>query len=206
MREALRHRIMAFDVNLREHAMGHAEQKAVFTASDYLAWEATQSERHEFVGGEVFAMAGAEDRHVTAGGNIYMALRQHLSGSPCRTFMSDMKLHVTATNQYFYPDVMVTCSALDLASPLAKSEPKLIIEVLSPSTAAYDRGLKFGYYRALPSLQEYVLIDLDTRSTDCYRKGEHGLWVLHPFDSGEAVSLASVALEISAAVLFAEVA
>ena len=185
--------------------MGHAAQNPTFSAADYLQWEATQPDRHEFIDGEVFAMAGAEDRHVTVGGNLYMALRQHLSGSPCRTFMSDMKLHVAAANQYFYPDVMVTCSEQDKTTPLVKSEPKLLVEVLSPSTAAYDRGLKFSCYRALPSLREYALIDLDSRTTDCYRKGDDGLWVLHPFASGETVELASVALTVSAAALFAEV-
>ena len=186
--------------------MGRPVPQTIFSADEYLVWEAAQTERHEFHDGEVFAMAGAEDRHVTACGNFYMALRQHLSGSPCRTYMSDMKLHVASANQYFYPDVMVTCSPQDQANALIKSEPKLIVEVLSPSTAAYDRGLKFGFYRALPSLQEYVLVDLDTRATDCYRKGADGLWVLHPFASGETVALASVALEISAAQMFVEVA
>ena len=150
-------------------------------------------------------MAGAEDRHVTVAGNLYIALRQHLSVSPCRTYMSDMRLHVAAANSYFYPDVLVTCSALDMTSPMVKTEPKLIIEVLSPSTAAYDRGVKFSHYRSLTSLEEFVLIDLDARSTDCYRKGADGLWVLHPFARGESVSLASVGLELSAAQIFAEV-
>jgi len=185
--------------------MGHAEPKAAFSAADYLAWEAGQTDRHEFIDGEVFAMAGAEDRHVTVAMNLAFALRQHLAGSPCRTYMSDMRLHVAAANSYFYPDVLVTCSALDLASPLVKTEPKLIAEVLSPSTAAYDRGLKFSHYRSLASLHEYVLIDLDSRTTDSYRKGADGLWVLHPFARGEPVCLASVALELSAAQLFAEV-
>jgi Uma2 family endonuclease len=185
--------------------MGQSAEKTVFTAADYLAWEADQLDRHEFLDGEVFAIAGAEDRHVTVSMNVAFALRQHLSGSPCRTYMSDMRLHIAAANGYFYPDVLVTCSALDLASALVKTEPKLIVEVLSPSTAAYDRGLKFSHYRRLARLEEYVLIDLDTRSTDCYRKGADGLWVLHPFARGEAVSLASVALELSAAQLFAEV-
>ena len=112
---------------------------------------------------------------MTVAGNLFIALRQHLAGSRCRTFMSDMCLQVAAANSYFYPDVLVTGSALDLASPMAKTEPKLIAEVLSPSTAAYDRGLKFSHYRSLPCLQEYVLIDLDTRSTDCFRKGDDGL-------------------------------
>ena len=188
-----------------EYAMGHAAAKPTFTAADYLAWEATQPERHDFVDGEVFAMAGAEDRHVTAAGNLYIALRQHLGGSPCRTFMSDMRLHVAAADSYFYPDILVTCSPLDLASSLVKSDPKLIIEVLSPSTAAYDRGLKFSHYRNLPNLEEYALIDLDTRTTDVYRKGADGFWVLHPFKRDETVMLASVGLEISVGVMFAEV-
>ena len=185
--------------------MGQAAQKTIFTAADYLVWESAQLDRHEFLDGEVFAMAGAEDRHVTVSMNLAFALRQHLSGSPCRTFMSDMRLHVAAANSYFYPDVLVTCSALDLDSPMVKTEPRLIAEVLSPSTAAYDRGVKFSHYRRLASLQEYLLIDLDTRSTDCYRKGADGLWVLHPFARGEPVSLASVALELRADQLFAEV-
>ena len=78
-----------------------------FSAEDYLAWEPAQLDRHEFVDGDVFAMAGAEDRHVTVAGNVYMALRQHLSGSPCRTYMSDMRLQVAAAHSYFYPDVLV---------------------------------------------------------------------------------------------------
>ncbi len=185
--------------------MGRPAHEATFSADDYVAWESTQLDRHEYLDGEVFAMAGAEDRHVTVAGNLYIALRQHLTGSPCRTYMSDMRLQVAAANSYFYPDVLVTCSPLDAASPLVKTEPKLIIEVLSPSTAAYDRGLKFGQYRSLPSLQEYVLLDLDTRTTDCYRLGADGFWVLHPFARGEAVSLASVALTLTADQLFADV-
>ena len=185
--------------------MGQPAHKPVMTAADYLAWEAEQTERHEFVGGETFAMAGAEDRHVTVTMNVGFALRQHLAGTPCRTFITDMRLHVAALGNYFYPDIMVTCSAADLASPMAKSEPKLIVEVLSPSTAAYDRGLKFSHYRNLPSLQEYVLIDIDTRAVDCYMLGTDGLWVLHPFAANETVTLASVALQVTAAQLFAEI-
>ena len=91
-----------------------------------------------------------------------------------------------------------------LASPLVKTEPKLIVEVISPGTAADDRGLKFSQYRGLVRLEEYVLIDLDRRNTDCYRKGGDGLWVLHPFARGEPVALASVSLTLTAAQLFAQ--
>jgi len=185
--------------------MGQPAHKPTFSAADYLAWEPSQLDRHEYIDGEVFAMAGAEDRHVTVSLNIAMALRQHLGGSPCRTYITDMRVRVASANSYFYPDVLVTCSAGDAARPIFKTEPKLIIEVLSSGTAAYDRGLKFSYYRGLQSLEEYVLIDPETRNTDCYRKGSDGLWVLHPFAKDEPVTLASVALTLSAAQLFADV-
>lgn len=184
--------------------MGNAASQPRMTAAEFLAWELAQPDRHEFVEGEIFAMAGAEDRHVTVSLNVAMALRQHLAGSPCRTYMSDMRLKLATSDNYFYPDVFVTCSAQDKAQPLVKSEAKLVVEVLSPGTAAYDRGLKFSHYRTLPSLQEYVLVDVETRVTDCYRLGSDGLWVLHPFARGESVELASVALTISAEQLFAE--
>jgi Uma2 family endonuclease len=134
-----------------------------------------------------------------------MALRQHLAGSPCRTFMADIRVQARAGDAYFYPDVIVTCSAADRSSALIKREPTLIVEVLSPSTAAYDRGEKFALYRGIASLMEVAFVDLYSRRTDVYRRGADGLWVLHPFDAGETVSLASMGLTITAQVLFAEV-
>jgi Uma2 family endonuclease len=185
--------------------MALSAQTTSCTADEYLIWEATQAERHHYVNGEVFSMAGAEDRHVTVCLNLALALRQHLQGSACRTYMADMKVHLRAANSYFYPDLLVTCSPKDAQDRLIKREPSLVIEVLSPSTAAYDRGAKFTAYRQLPSLQEYALIDIDTRSSDVYRKGADGLWVLHPFGPGESVQFASVDLTVTAASLFAEV-
>ena len=185
--------------------MAQPAHAPIFTAEDYFAREAEQTERLEFLDGEVFAMAGVQDRHVTVTMNLAFALRQQQRGSPYRTFMSDMRVQVAAANSYFYPDVIVTCSSNDAASSHTKAEPTLLAEVLSPSTAAYDRGLKFAHYRSIPSLQEYVLIDIDTRTTDCYRKGSDGLWVLHPFARGESIALASVGMELTADALFAEV-
>ncbi len=176
-----------------------------FTAADYLAWEATQPERHEFVDGEVFAMAGAEDRHVTVCLNVAMALRQHLRGTPCRTFMADMKVQAQADSSYFYPDVVVTCSAADADSRQIKREPRLIVEVLSPGTEAYDRGEKFARYRQIASLSEYALVDFEHRRVDVFRKQPDGLWVLHPFDAQTPLTLASVELVIDAQTLYAEI-
>jgi Uma2 family endonuclease len=184
--------------------MGQAERQNKMTAAEFLAWELGQAERHEFVGGEVFAMAGAEDRHVTVAMNLAFRLREHLRGSPCRTYMADMRLAIASMGSYLYPDIMVTCSARDASSSLTKSEPTLVVEVLSPSTAEYDRNLKFKHYRSLHSLKEYALIELDSRSVDVYRLGADGLWVLHPFAEGQTVQLASVDMAITAQALFAE--
>ena len=185
--------------------MGQPAPQQRFTADDYLAWEAMQTERHEYLDGEVSARGGADDAHVTIAGNVAMALRQHLSGSRCRAYMSDMRLRIEAADAYFYPDAMVTCSDADRASPLVKREPLLVVEVLSPSTAAYDRGTKFGHYRRLPSLREFALVDAEARTADVYRLGGDGLWVLHPSARGEAVALASVGLTLGAERLYADV-
>lgn len=185
--------------------MGHAAVRTQMTARDFLAWDAQQSVRHEFIAGEVFAMAGANEAHVTVALNVAMQLRQQLAGTPCRTFITDMKLRVEAADAFYYPDVMVTCSAADAADPLVKREPTLLVEVLSPATAAYDRGDKFAAYRKLPSLREVLLVDVESRRSDVFRKRDDGLWVLHPFEPGEAVALDSVGVEMSAQALWAEV-
>lgn len=185
--------------------MGHAALPLPMTADEFLAWDARQTVKHEFVSGELFAMAGAHEAHVVATMNMGMALRRHLKGSPCRTFTTDMKLRVEAADAFFYPDVMVTCSAADATDPLVKREPVLVVEVLSPSTAAYDRGEKFAAYRQLPSLQEYLVIDPAARRCDLHRKGADGLWVLHPGEREQGVTLASVELALDGATLWDEV-
>lgn len=173
------------------------------TAQEFLAWEANEPLKHEFVRGEVFAMTGAGDRHITAAGNLYIACRAHLDGTPCMAYFSDMKVRVTEADAYFYPDMLVTCSAADAATPLEKSEPVLVAEVLSPSTAAHDRGDKFAAYRMIPSLREYLLVDPASRRCDLFRRGDNGLWVLHPFTTDEPVRLDSIDLDLSPAVLWA---
>ena len=184
--------------------MGQALARHRMTADEFLAWDSSQSDRHEFVCGEMFAMAGGEDRNDLVAGNLYIALRQHLSGSPCRVFGSDVKLHVQAADSFFYPDVMVTCSSADAADRLIKRQPLLLVEVLSPATAAFDRGDKFTACRQLPSLAEVLLVDVDRQRCDLYRKGTDGLWVLHPSEPGQGVHLSSVELAVTAEVLWAE--
>jgi len=185
--------------------MGHAAAQLPMTADEFIAWDATQTIKHEFVRGEIHAMSGAHEAHVTATMNVAMALRQHLRGSPCRTFAADMKLRVEAADAYFYPDVFVTCSAADATDPLIKREPVLVVEVLSPATAAYDRGEKFAAYRLLASLQEYLLVDPAARRCDLYRKGANGLWVLHPGEPEQGLHFDSVGLDLDGQRLWDEV-
>jgi Uma2 family endonuclease len=187
-----------------ERPVGYALKRQPMSAAEFLAWEETQPTRHEFVRGEVFAMVGVVDRHNTVSLNLAIALRQHLRGSPCRVYAIDVKLRVEAADCYFYPDVMVTCSGADLGDRTIKREPVLVVEVLSPSTAAFDRGDKFADYRALPSLREYLLIDVDRQRCELYRLGSDGLWVLHPGLDGAGAELTSVGLTIRGEDLWAD--
>lgn len=177
-----------------------------FDAQAYLAWEAEQSTKHEYHDGEVFAMAGASDAHVTVALNIAMALRNHLRGSPCSVFISDMKLRVEEDNAFFYPDVFVTCADSDRGQSHSKSAPVLVVEVLSPATSAYDRGAKFAAYRKLPTLREYALIDPERLSLDLFRReGDSKRWVLHPIEAGGHVEWASVGLQVPLEALYEDV-
>ena len=177
-----------------------------FDAQAYLAWEAEQSTKHEYHDGEVFAMAGASDAHVTVALNIAMALRNHLRGSPCSVFISDMKLRVEEDNAFFYPDIFVTCAESDRGQSHSKSAPVLVVEVLSPATSAYDRGAKFAAYRKLPTLREYALIDPERLSLDLFRRdGDSKRWVLHPIEAGGHVEWASVGLQVPLEALYEDV-
>lgn len=178
-----------------------------FDAQSYLDWEEQQPEKHEYWAGEVFAMAGASDAHVTIALNVAMALRSHLRGSPCSVYISDMKLQLQQDKAFFYPDVFVTCAEADRALALYKSEPSLVVEVLSPSTSAYDRGAKFAAYRTLASLREVLFIDSERLSADLFRRDEAGRWVLYPYDAAQPlVELASVDLQLPLQAVYEDVA
>ncbi len=159
---------------------------------EYLTEEELSPVKHEYIDGQVYAMAGASDAHVTIAGNLFALLRNYLRGSGCRVYMSDMKAHIETANTFYYPDVMVTCDARDKALPNHKKYPCLIVEVLSESTEAFDRGDKFINYQQLPTLQEYVLINQKRQRLECFRRNAEGLWVLHPYTQGSEIHLASI--------------
>lgn len=168
---------------------------------EFLAWENTQAERHEFLRGEVFAMVGARRVHGVVSLNIASALKSHLKGSPCRAFMEGMKLQA-ADDALFYPDVFVTCDAQDLKTDMVFRQPTLVVEVLSPTTQAFDRGLKFAAYRQIASLQEYLLVDPDTRRVELFRRNERGNFELIDQTGAADLVLDSVAMRLPMAEVF----
>jgi Uma2 family endonuclease len=171
------------------------------TLEDYLRWENEQPERHEFYRGEVFAFACGKRVHGRVVANLARALGSALSGSKCQVFSEGMKVQ-PADDAILYPDVFVACDPDDLCTEMIFHAPKLVIEVLSPSTQAYDRSQKFALYRRMASLQEYALVDPETRRVEVFRIGADGLWVLHDMSEAAMVTLASVGCEVTMVAMF----
>lgn len=151
------------------------------TPEEYLKLEANSPIKHEYIGGEVYAMAGASDAHVTIALNLAALLRAHLRGSGCRVYISDMKVRFEPLQRFYYPDLLVTCDTRDQETTHYKRFPRLVVEVLSDSTEAFDRGDKFADYQTIESLQEYVLINTRRQRVECFRRNNEGLWVLQPY-------------------------
>ncbi|MGB3239906.1 MAG: Uma2 family endonuclease [Geitlerinemataceae cyanobacterium] len=153
------------------------------TPEEYLKLEEQSDIKHEYIDGYVYAMAGASDAHVTVALNLAANLRNHLRGSGCRVYIADMKVRIESLNRYFYPDVMVSCDRRDRETPNHKQFPCLIVEVLSNSTEAFDRGDKFADYQQIESLKEYVLINTKRQRIECFRRNDEGFWVLQYYTS-----------------------
>lgn len=188
--------------------MGHAQPVNRLGFDAYLEWEAMQPDKHEFLAGEVFAMTGARRAHVTVAGNLFAALRAHVRGGPCRAYISDMKVRVATADASFYPDVVVTCDPRDHVSEQYLEHPTVVVEVLSDATAAFDRGEKFAAYRRLASLREYVIVDMDSRRIECFRRDSTDHWVLYEFNetvANEACELTSLGVSIPLAAIFEDV-
>ncbi|MDE2398033.1 MAG: Uma2 family endonuclease [Burkholderiales bacterium] len=179
-----------------------ARTQPELTLQAYLAWENEQPEKHEFHRGEVFAMVGARRIHGRVVANLARALGNGLAGSPCQVFVESMKVQI-AEDTVLYPDLFVTCDPADLATELIFRAPRLVVEVLSPGTQAYDRSAKFALYRRIPALQEYLLVDPETRRVESFRRGADDLWVLHDMSDGDAVEAASIGARMSLADVFA---
>ncbi len=141
-------------------------RKQIFTPAEYLALEQVATDKNEFYQGEIFAMSGGTPDHSVIAVNLTAELRQALAAKPCRVFNSDMRLSIPRSNLFTYPDVMVVCGKIQYAENRKDTitNPLVIGEVLSDSTREYDRDKKFNFYRQIPGLQEYVLIESERAS------------------------------------------
>ncbi|MGM3307977.1 Uma2 family endonuclease [Anabaena sp. WFMT] len=159
---------------------------------EYLEAEKSSPIKHEYIQGQIYAMAGASDAHVTITANLVALLRNHIRGTGCRLYVADMKARIESLDIFYYPDIMVTCDSRDTQFEYFKRYPSLIIEVLSPSTEALDRGDKFIDYQELDTLQEYVLVSQNRQRIDCFRRNSEGRWVLYSYRVNQQLELTSI--------------
>jgi Uma2 family endonuclease len=165
-----------------------------FTPEEYFNWEEKQLERHELIDGEVYAMSGGTKNHSRIALKFGSLLDSHLGNSGCETANSDLKVKIVNSTNYTYPDVSVTCDDRDKTTTKYITYPCLIIEVLSDSTEAYDRGGKFRMYRQNPIFQDYVLVNSEKIEIDLYHKTESGSWEIINYQAGDKIELKSVNL------------
>jgi Uma2 family endonuclease len=182
-----------------------ARKLSRFTPQEYFDWETQQLERHEYFDGEVYGMAGGTLSHGRIGLNIGATLRSHVRGKGCTTFNSDCKVGITEHGPFTYPNISVSCDDGDRSAQNFIQSPCLIIEVLSPSTEAYDRGGKFKLYRSLSSLQEYVLVGSESQSVEVFRRKASGSWEFMAYGEGDEVTLSSIDLTVAIGVFYEDV-
>jgi len=172
---------------------------SVMTPEEYLAFERASPTKHEYFAGEVFAMSGASRAHNLIAGNVFAGLHGQLRGHPCEAYMGDMRVQVSETGLYTYPDVVVVCGEPQFEDAEVDTllNPLLIVEVLSASTEAYDRGDKFEQYRLLPSLREYVLVSQDRPRVERFTRQEGETWLLQATAGLQAtVTLSAIDCEL----------
>ncbi|MBI4954425.1 MAG: Uma2 family endonuclease [Myxococcales bacterium] len=179
--------------------MAEAALPVHMTFAEYLAFELASAQKHEWLGGQISAMAGGTIEHgalaLAAGSEIRNALRD----KPCRVLSSDVRVRVLATGLATYPDVTVVRGRLETDPEDANTvtNPVLVVEVLSDSTEAYDRGQKFAHYRRIPSLREYVLVAQRERRVEVHRRNEQGRFELFEFVRGEVAEFATIGCRLS---------
>ncbi len=187
--------------------MSSAATKICFTPQEYLALERKSETRNEYYNGEIFAMAGASREHNLIAGNLFRDIGNQLEDRPCETYMNDMRVWIEATGLYTYPDVVVVCGEPRFQDREVDTllNPTVIVEVLSPSTEAYDRGDKFRHYRRIDSLHEFVLISQDRMMVERYtRQGKD--WVLSDMtDPDQVLKLESIGCQIPLGRIYAKI-
>jgi Uma2 family endonuclease len=165
--------------------------KSWLTAEEYLVRERAAEIRSEYYRGEMFAMAGASDEHCGIKDNLAAETRAQLKGGPCRVRTSDLRVKVSTTGLYTYPDILIYCDNPQFEDAFVDTllNPRVLVEVLSKSTESYDRGKKFAHYRQLPSLQEYILVAQDQPLVERFVRQPDGQWSLTLFEGLASVLL-----------------
>lgn len=175
---------------------------------DYLAAERCSPTKSEYLRGEVFAMTGASREHNLIAGNCFASLHSQLSDRPCEVYQGDMRVKVSPTGLYTYPDVVVACENPRFEDDHVDTllNPSIIVEVLSESTAGYDRGAKFEHYRRIDSLREYVLIAQDKRHVERFTRQSDNTWLLwETNDPQSTVELTSIACQLRVSDIYAKI-
>ncbi|MBC6480588.1 MAG: Uma2 family endonuclease [Hormoscilla sp. GM7CHS1pb] len=174
------------------------------TPQEYLEWEVQQPLRYEYFNGEVFAMVGGTLPHADIALNLASLLREPLRGR-CKVRNSDAKVGITDEGPFTYPDLSISCDERDRTARQFIRYPCVIIEVLSPSTEAYDRGGKFALYRRLSTLQEYVLVSSETKTVEIFRRDAVGEWRFIPYSEGDTIELMSLGITLSLNAIYEDV-
>lgn len=182
--------------------------KQLLSPQEYLRKERQAEFRSEYYAGEMFAMAGASWEHTRIKDNLARHVGNQLEGGPCQVLTSDMRLKVSETGLYTYPDMVVVCEEPEFEDEVFDTllNPRVVIEVLSDSTEGYDRGVKFGHYRRLPSVHEYVLVAQDRPLVEGFVRQPDGTWVLTAVsDPKGAFAFGSIPVRVSMADIYARV-
>jgi Uma2 family endonuclease len=166
-----------------------SQRKTLISPEEYLAVERKSEAKHEYFAGEMFAMVGASKRHNLITANVIRILGNQLLNRPCNVYPSDMRVKVTATGKYTYPDVVVACEEerFDDAENDTLLNPVVVIEVLSESTEAYDRGKKFEHYQSIESLKEYLMVAQDPYRIEQYVRQSNREWRYSEYHNAEDV-------------------
>lgn len=163
---------------------------------EYFALDDASPEiRYEYIDGEVYALAGGSLDHSSIAVNLIAELKNRLRGKTCRVYNSDARVKISE-RRYVYPDISISCDQRDRGKKRTIEHPTVVIEVLSPSTASYDKGGKGMLYRSCPSLQEHVLISTDEELIEVYRRISPQRWEIKTYQHEEVVELKSVELQV----------
>ena len=176
--------------------MGEPAPIQPLSALEYLAWERTQPEKHEYHLGEVFAMSGGSPRHGFLAGAMIAELRASLRGKGCHVLSSDVRISAKQGQRYVYPDVSVACGTLQTEPGTSDvvANPKVVVEVLSRSTEAYDRGDKWDAYQRLRSLTDYLLVSQLAAQIEHFQREPDGSWRYRLIEAGQTVTLSNGAI------------